>query len=26
VAAVMEHTLRLLATVAPVDQVVGVWR
>jgi biuret amidohydrolase len=25
VAAVMEHTLRLLATLAPVDQVVGVW-
>jgi biuret amidohydrolase len=25
VAAVMEHTLRLLATLAPVDRVVGVW-
>ncbi len=25
VAAVMQHTLRLLATLAPVDQVVGVW-
>ncbi len=25
VAAVMEHTLRLLATLAPVEQVVGVW-
>jgi biuret amidohydrolase len=25
VAAVMDHTLRLLATVAPVDRVVGVW-
>jgi hypothetical protein len=25
VAAVMDHTLRLLATLAPVDRVVGVW-
>jgi nicotinamidase-related amidase len=25
VEAVMEHTLRLLATLAPVEQVVGVW-
>jgi hypothetical protein len=25
VSAVMENTLRLLATLAPVDQVVGVW-